>query len=122
MDKVQSYQMGMEAENYALAYLEQQGLGFSARNVRFKGGELDLVMQHHDVRVFVEVRFRKSNRYGNAAESITSTKQQRLIRAALLYNQRFPTSQPWRIDVVTLTPTTKTGVLNVQWLESAITA
>lgn len=122
MDKAPAYQIGMEAESQALAFLEQQGLQLIARNVRFKGGELDLVMQDHQSRIFVEVRLRKSNRYGNAAESITFTKQQRLIRAALLYNQRFPTSQPWRIDVVTLTPVIKTGLPDIQWLKSAITA
>lgn len=122
MDKAPAYQIGMEAESQALAFLEQQGLQLIARNVRFKGGELDLVMQDHQSRIFVEVRLRKNNRYGNAAESITFTKQQRLIRAALLYNQRFPTSQPWRIDVVTLTPVIKTGLPDIQWLKSAITA
>lgn len=117
-----SYQTGMEAESEALRYLEQQGLNFQARNVRFKGGEIDLVMQDKQTRVFVEVRYRKSNRYGSALESITYSKQQRLIRAAFLYNQRYPTSQPWRIDVISITAKTADSARSIEWLQSAISA
>jgi putative endonuclease len=117
-----SYQTGMDAESEALDFLQQQGLIFNARNVRFKGGEIDLVMQHKQTRVFVEVRYRKSNRYGSALESITISKQQRLIRSALLYNQRYPTSQPWRIDVISITAQTADSARSLEWLQSAISA
>ncbi|MAC47964.1 YraN family protein [Oceanospirillum beijerinckii] len=117
-----SYQTGMEAEDLALNYLQQQGLQLIARNVRFKGGELDLIMQSGNTRVFIEVRFRKSHYYGGALESITHRKQQRLIRSAMLYNQRFPTHQPWRIDVVCLSPGPSADSPSIEWLQSAISS
>lgn len=117
-----SYQTGMEAEDLALNHLQQQGLQLIARNVRFKGGELDLIMQSGNTRVFVEVRFRKSRHYGSALESITYSKQQRLIRSAILYNQRYPTHQPWRIDVVCLSPGPSPDTPSIEWLQSAISS
>ena len=57
-------------EQKARVYLETQGLKFIAANQTFKCGELDLVMTDGDTIVFVEVRQRKSNRFGSAVESI----------------------------------------------------
>lgn len=54
-----------------------------ARNVRCRGGEIDLVCLDHGTLVFVEVRLRSNNRYGGAAASITTHKQRRIILAAL---------------------------------------
>jgi len=65
-----------------LGYLTQRGLTCLARNVRYRVGELDLVMRDGAVVVFVEVRFRRPSRFGTAAASVDIRKQQRLIRAA----------------------------------------
>ena len=69
-------------EQKARAYLETQGLKFIAANQTFKCGELDLVMADGDTIVFVEVRQRKSNRFGSAVESIDYRKQQKWLNAA----------------------------------------
>jgi putative endonuclease len=44
-------------------------------------GELDLVVRDGQTLVFVEVRYRASQRFGGAAASITRAKQARLIKA-----------------------------------------
>ena len=72
-------------EQKARAYLETQGLKFIAANQTFKCGELDLVMADGDTVVFVEVRQRKSNRFGSAVESIDYSKQQKLLNAANMW-------------------------------------
>lgn len=114
-----SYQKGQQTEQAAEQYLIAKGLTPIARNIRFRTGEIDLVMQDGNYRVFIEVRFRKHARFGSAAESINYNKQQRLIRSAMLYNQRYPSNQPWRIDAVVLTPG-QTENYHFQWLQSAI--
>ena len=95
---------GRVAEQRALDLLQEGGLKLLARNVRFRFGELDLVMQDHETIVFVEVRFRSPSRYGGAASSITAAKQQRLIRAAACWmRQQFRGAEPAsRFDVVAL--------------------
>ena len=72
-------------EQKARAYLETQGLKFIAANQTFKCGELDLVMADGDTVVFVEVRQRKSTRFGSAVESIDYRKQQKWLNAANMW-------------------------------------
>lgn len=72
-------------EQKARAYLETQGLKFIAANQAFKCGELDLVMADGDTVVFIEVRQRKSNRFGSAVESIDYRKQQKWLNAANMW-------------------------------------
>ena len=72
-------------EQRARIYLETQGLKFIAANQTFKCGELDLVMTDGDTIVFVEVRQRKSSRFGSAVESIDYRKQQKWLNAANMW-------------------------------------
>lgn len=79
---------GSHYEQQARAFLEQQGLKFIAANQHFKCGELDLVMQEGDTLVFVEVRQRKTARFGSAVESIGYAKQQKWLNAANMWLQK----------------------------------
>lgn len=91
-------------EQQARRFLEAQGLRFVEANATFKNGELDLVMQAGETIVFVEVRQRKSNRFGSAVESVDYRKQQKWQNAANLWlikhkNQSLETAN-CRFDVV----------------------
>lgn len=94
---------GEAYEQNAKQFLQQQGLHFVAQNQAFKVGELDLIMQEGNTIVFVEVRQRKSNRFGSAVESIDYRKQQKWLKAANLWlaahNQSLDTAD-CRFDVV----------------------
>ncbi|HGO5814674.1 TPA: YraN family protein [Mannheimia haemolytica] len=96
-------QQGSFYEQKARVFLESQGLRFVAANQAFKGGELDLIMQDGQTVVFVEVRQRKSNRFGSAVESIDYRKQQKWQNAANMWlqarNQSLDTAN-CRFDVV----------------------
>ncbi len=61
-------------ENQARRWLEGQGLRFIAANARERGGEIDLIMRDGTVTVFIEVRYRRSAWYGDAAASVTPQK------------------------------------------------
>lgn len=94
---------GFRAEAQAESFLSERGLVPVARNVRFKVGEIDLVMREGIEWVFIEVRARADNRFGGAAASITWHKQQRLVRAAQCYLMQCFGQQRWpacRFDVV----------------------
>ena len=107
---------GAIGEDRALAYLQQQGLHPVARNFRCKTGEIDLIMRHEAVLVFVEVRARANDRHGGAAASITPAKQQRLIRTAQFYLQRLRSLPPCRFDVIAIDGDT------LRWLRNVIDA
>ncbi|WP_349646265.1 YraN family protein [Candidatus Parabeggiatoa sp. HSG14] len=93
---------GQWAENLAYDYLCGQGLQFVERNYHCKAGEIDLIMQQREVLVFVEVRYRRSQRYGGSLESIDFRKQQRIIITANHYLQAHQWTQQYtcRFDVV----------------------
>ncbi|MDE2157039.1 MAG: YraN family protein [Xanthomonadaceae bacterium] len=74
--------IGDPFEQRACTELERAGLSLLARNYSTRHGELDLVMRDGDTVVFVEVRYRRSVGHGDAAASVTASKQARLIQAA----------------------------------------
>ena len=74
--------IGSLSERLAESYLHERGLKTLVRNFQCRGGELDLVMLDGATRVFVEVRYRKPNRFTSAAASVDVRKQRKLIHAA----------------------------------------
>lgn len=108
---------GADAEAEARTYLEQQGLSFICANYFCKGGEIDLVMLEGQGLIFVEVRHRKSNRYGSAAESVDNRKQQKLRHAAQHYLQQHPHSGSCRFDVIAITGPVSHD--NIDWIKDA---
>ena len=76
---------GIKAEELAKQHLEQQGLVTLTRNFRCRQGEIDLIMRQGKTLVFVEVRYRKSAAFGSPAETVTKSKQQKIITAANYY-------------------------------------
>jgi putative endonuclease len=93
---------GQAAEDFACDYLLKQGLKLLQRNYFCRLGEIDLIMNDSTNCVFIEVRYRKNRHYGGALESVTHTKQQRLIRAASHFLQTRPeyADLPCRFDVI----------------------
>lgn len=94
--------VGEAKEQAACRYLEGQGLYLVARHHRCRHGEIDLIMRDADTLVFVEVRYRRSQRFGGAAQSVDIHKQRRLTAAAGHYLQRHPSTLPCRFDVLAI--------------------
>jgi putative endonuclease len=94
--------------------LGRQGLRLIRRNHRCRFGEIDLVMRDETCLVFVEVRFRRSSRFGAPAETVDLRKQRRLAAAAQHYLQAHPSVLPCRFDVVAIS-----GSERIEWLKNA---
>ena len=75
-------QIGQYYEELACRSLCSKGLIFIAKNSQSRLGEIDLIMQDQSCLVFVEVRYRKNDLFGNAVSTITQAKQIKIIRAA----------------------------------------
>jgi putative endonuclease len=91
---------GSHAEERALQHLLARGLRLRERNFRSRAGEIDLIMQQGDTLVFVEVRYRRSRDFGSAVETVTPSKQRRLLATAAYYLQRHRLDLACRFDVV----------------------
>lgn len=112
--KAAHLQQGETAEELAHRYLIGQGLKPVCRNFRCKQGELDLIMRDGASLVVVEVRYRKDNRYGSAAESVTAAKQSRIIAATYVYLAQHKTDCAIRFDVIALS-----GDGAINWIKNA---
>lgn len=111
--------IGANGEEIARRQLEHAGLTFVAANVRYRDGEIDLVMRDADGTIaFVEVRRRTRATYGGAAASVTPAKCNRLIAAAsrFIAAHRLDT-RPCRFDVVTIEGRDEN--LRIDWLRDA---
>lgn len=95
---------GRHFEQLAEAFLHERGLVTLARNHRCRGGELDLVMHDGISVVFVEVRYRRTDRFGGARASIDRRKQARLVHAAENFLAVYPdyVNSPCRFDVIAM--------------------
>jgi putative endonuclease len=91
---------GNAAEDQALDYLIRQKLQLVTRNYSCKAGEIDLIMKDGAQLVFVEVRYRAREDFGSALESVTPTKQRKLITTAQYYLQQSGKTPACRFDVV----------------------
>ncbi len=112
---------GAAAEAQGQAFLERAGLRLVERNYRCRQGEIDLVMQQGDTLVFVEVRYRRRNDFGTAAESVGSAKQRRLVKAADHFLQsRWNGPAPrCRFDVLAISGK---DTQNIEWIADAFQA
>lgn len=114
--------IGNHHEAVAARYLQSRGVTIMERNVFNRGGEIDLIGRDGDVLVFVEVRFRGFGSLTGAAESITYTKQRKLVKAASFYLHRHGLwNIPSRIDVVAIAPG-DIKKYRIQWIKNAIQA
>lgn len=117
-EKTIKQQRGAWGEDFACAYLAQQGLQLINRNYHSRYGEIDLIMQQQQILVFVEVRYRRSASHGSSAESVNFRKQQKIILTAQAYLQSLAEIPVCRFDVLAITGAAPT----VEWIQDAFQA
>lgn len=111
---------GHRGELIAAQYLAAKGFAIVQYNYRSQFGEIDLVVRSDEYLVFVEVKLRKSERFGTPAEMVNKTKQRRLRATAGLYLQQNATELQPRFDVVEIiAPRGPEERLSVRHIENA---
>ena len=92
---------GRAAEQAAEQYFRRHGYSILGRNIRYAQGELDLVVGLGEAIIFVEVKARRTLRFGGAAYAIGRSKQHRLVQLASQYLAHHGLShRPCRFDVI----------------------
>lgn len=95
-------QLGRWGEQAAASYLQARGYTIEAQNLRSEHGEIDLLASKDGQLIFVEVKTRRSMRFGHPEEAVTAAKQAHLIATAQAYMQSQPAQRQWRIDVISV--------------------
>lgn len=122
-------------EQQACEFLQRQGLRLLAQNWQQpKIGELDLIMlemgRAWSTLVFIEVRQRQRSVFGDAALSVTPSKQRKLIKTAKYFLQQHPEYAHYdcRFDVIAYNTTDKMPLKEQlpdnqpEWLQGAFIA
>jgi putative endonuclease len=125
-------ELGKRGEQFAAAYLEQQGYSIVAANFALPVGrntlgvtvnaEIDLVAYDGPTLCFVEVKTRASDWFAPPQANVDRRKQRQIARAARAYRRMFGVAAaPYRFDVVSVvlpTATDKSASLQIDLLRN----
>ena len=106
--------LGKLGEDLACDELSRRGYAILARRYRTRFGEIDIIARDGETTVFVEVKTRDGDRFGDGAEAVTAWKQRRVAAMAVDYMSRHRLhDRPCRFDVVAIDVSTKPPQIEV---------
>ena len=91
--------LGKWGERMVAEDLRRKGWKIRETNYRCRLGEIDLIAEKGKFLAFVEVKLRKSDRFGQASEAVTREKQRKLRATAELYLAEHTAELQPRFDV-----------------------
>lgn len=77
--------IGKDGEEIAAKFLENKGYKILNRNFLTRHGEIDIIAKDKEEYVFIEVKTRKSNKYGEPIDAINNNKIKHLKSAINYY-------------------------------------
>lgn len=95
--------LGKKGEDIACDYLINKGHKILERNYRTKFGEIDIISEYKNKIVFIEVKTRKSLKFGIPELAVDKRKLMKIIKTATYYSK--VNAIPWekiRIDVISI--------------------
>lgn len=99
-------QFGKKSESMAVKHLKKHGYRILEQNYRNGLGEIDIIAKENDTIVFVEVKARRTDHFGNPKYGVTPKKQQKISMVALSYlKNNCPKAEKARFDVVAISTT-----------------
>jgi putative endonuclease len=94
--------LGAEAEAKAADFLRDKGYEIIQSNYRYRRGEIDIIAKHSGLLIFVEVKARKSNRFGEPESFVDSKKHKMIIETADQYINENNWQRDIRFDVISV--------------------
>jgi putative endonuclease len=100
--RIPSRDLGQRGEQRAAWFYRLRGYRIVARNVRLRGGEIDLIVRRGGLLVFVEVKARQSIAAGYGVDAVNRRKKLQLISLADQYLAQHPHEGEVRHDILSL--------------------
>lgn len=94
--------LGEKGEELACSYLKEKKYRILARKWRYKHKEIDIIAFYEGIIIFVEVKTRSSDYWGNPEESVNKKKQRFLIEAAERYIFEKDYDMEARFDIISV--------------------
>ncbi len=92
--------LGKAGEEAAVRHLLKNGYKILHRNWKYWPHEIDVIAEHDNQLVIVEVKTRTTDDFGNPQDFVSRKKQGILVRAAQLYAEKNNIVKEIRFDVV----------------------
>ncbi|MDR1881400.1 MAG: YraN family protein [Prevotella sp.] len=92
--------LGKQGEDAAVRYLQRNGYEIIERNWVYEKYEIDIIARNKEYIVFVEVKTRSSDQWGNPEEAVSDGKIRRIVEAADFYLNEYDIDMPARFDVI----------------------
>ena len=96
-------EVGFDKEKEAAKFLKENGYKIIETNFTTIFGEIDIIAKHKGDLVFAEVKYRNTLSGGTPQEAVNKTKQQKIIKSAILYLKQKNFKGNFRFDVVAIT-------------------
>ena len=112
------HSLGRWGEDRAARYLENHGLTIVKRGFRCRFGEIDIIAQNLEVLVFCEVKTRRRETFASPQESVTWSKQRRLIKTAGWYLNQRSWDGELRFDVIAILAASGREP-QIEWIQDA---
>jgi putative endonuclease len=94
--------LGIKGENLAVKFLKEKGYRIIERNYKTPIGEIDIIAQDGNTIVFIEVKTRTDEFFGQPFEAVNKKKRRKLKNVALLYLKRHVREFSVRFDVLSI--------------------
>lgn len=94
--------VGNQGEDQAVEYLISNGYKILDRNYHSPLGEIDIIAEHGDSYIFVEVKTRRGGQFGLGVDAVTKTKQRRIILTAHDYLKDKGANWLARFDIISI--------------------
>lgn len=112
--------VGKIGEALAIEHFKARGYEIRDQNYRTRSGEIDLIVQRGKRIAFVEVKTRRSSKFGLPQAAVTPTKQKQISKIALNYLQRHNLLDvPCQFDVVAVVLSWKFKLIKLHHIENA---
>lgn len=112
--KALNRQIGALGETAADEHLRRRGYRILCRNYRCAAGEIDIIAEHRDKLVFVEVKTRSPRAHLPPAEAVDEDKRDRVRKAAKYYLSSYRDPSPRRFDIVSVLLDSSDAVLSIE--------
>jgi putative endonuclease len=111
--------LGKAGEDAASLYLKSLGFEVIERNWRITAGEIDIIARKGNLTIFVEVKSRSGNLFGEPEESITPAKVAKLRALAQNYIAENFVKGEIRFDVISVVADRNGGIKDIRHIKDA---
>jgi putative endonuclease len=111
--------VGTWYEILACSFLKEHGVQLLYKNYRVRKGEIDIIAKDDNYLCFIEVKYRKDNKYGGPEAAVSFSKQKQIcdVSRFFLFSKHYSEFTPIRYDVIAISG--EEGSCQIKWHKNA---